>query len=161
MTKESPHERARHLACAAWVEPLPDKERVWLDGHLEACAACRSESAALGAGVASVRVADTRAAATLVAATRRALEERATELDDARLRRAGLLLSCGLSALLLLTLLGLQWRLLGAGSWFHLSPLTWQVLSLWLWLWPAALVVALLALHRRLAHVSRAEWRTT
>ena len=139
------HERARKLIAAARVEGIPVSERAWLDRHLEACAQCAEEAAAVAAAIDLLRASPVLADADMVRRTRLAVRQRAEDSRIDRVRAVPLWVAAALSvAWMLLTLPYSWWAFAWLGRAARVPEPVWQGTFLMCWFLPATVVTAII-----------------
>jgi hypothetical protein len=147
MTSEI-HERARRLLVAAEVEGVSTNDARWLSEHLEACAACSSEAAALRSAIQSLRTLSATAGADVIRRASLAVEHRAAELRQERERAASLWIVAVASIVWAVTTTPFVWSLFAQlGHELAVPDMLWQLGFVLWWFSPATVLAALMGWH--------------
>jgi hypothetical protein len=153
------HARARRLISAARVEGIPAADREWLDAHLETCARCAGEAAAVAAAIDALRAAPMLADAAMVRRTRIAVRRRAEEVHLHDLRAAPLWMAGALSvASMIVTIPCSWWTFAWLGRTAGVSEPVWQGALLICWFLPATIVTGLIAWRHAGEGTHRSDW---
>lgn len=140
------HERARRLIAAERVEGIPAAERVWLDSHVEACAECAEEAAAVAAAIDLLRASPVLADADMVRRTRLAVRQRAEDVRIDSARAVPLWIAGALSVAWMLVTIPYGWRAFAwLGQAARVPEPVWQGTFLMCWFLPATIVTAIVA----------------
>lgn len=153
------HERARRLIAAARLEGIPVDERAWLDRHVESCAACAEEAAAVDVAIGALRASPVLADAEMVRRTRLAVRRRAEDVRMHRARAVPLWIVGTLSiGWMVLTIPSSWWALAWLARAAGISDPVWQGTFLMCWFLPATIVTALIACRHAGEGAHRSDW---
>lgn len=147
---EDIHRRAERLISATRIEGIAAAERDWLDGHLEACAACSEYVRTTERALWAMRSVSVQVDPQLISATRLRVHLRARELRVPQVSMLPLWISCALSWVLGVVSAPVVWRgFAWVGHHVGVPDLMWQTGFVLWWVLPAAAAAAAVALHRR------------
>ena len=153
------HERARRLITVARVEGIPPADRQWLDAHLEACAPCAREAAAVAAAIDALRASPVLADAAMVRRTRIAVRRRAEEVHLRDARAVPLWMAGALSVVwMFVTIPCSWWTFAWLGRTAGVSEPVWQGALLICWFLPATIVTAIIAWRQAGEGAHRSGW---
>jgi predicted anti-sigma-YlaC factor YlaD len=139
------HARAKQLIDQHHVEGLSEKERAWLDAHLQECAECATVAQSTESALRALRSNAVPFPSGLVSRTQFRERLRAQQLEEHAPRRLAIWAIAGVSWALGIATAPYVWQLFAwAGERLHVPKLAWELgFGLW-WLIPALIAGAIL-----------------
>lgn len=136
--REIVHERARELAKARLIEEIGERDRRWLDEHLDDCSECSAFALALDNAVGAVRIPAVTASSALVRATQYRVRARAAELHAHESRMRPLWIAVAMVCAWATLTTPLVWAAFAwLGAAFQLSRIEWRSMFVFAWMAPA------------------------
>jgi anti-sigma factor RsiW len=141
------HSRAWQLVLESRAGTIGQSERIWMEDHLLACAACRARANSVDEAIRSLRSVAVQLDPAVVEVTRMRVRARSREVGARRPPRLWLWLACALSWAWIAESGTLLWRGFAwlAGRFGVPSPIWQMTFALW-WVLPALVVAAALGL---------------
>lgn len=137
------HERARMLLRAARVEGITEKDRTWLDEHLEACESCAYEASRLAASIASLKTLNVTAPSDLARRTALVIERRAEQRRLEQEPTIFLWLSAGVATVWAILTTPYVWAAFEwVGRLIHVGNVVWELGFFMWWFLPATVLAA-------------------